>query len=99
MVESEKEEASATSRAKTRFANVSVEISVVVGTARPLIRDLLNLEEDVILTLDRTIEDPVELVVGDRVIARGELEEIGGEGSGQLGVRVTEVISQEPNAS
>lgn len=79
-----------------RFANVPVEITVLVGTARPLIRDLLALEEDVVLTLDRSIEDPVDLLIGDRLIARGELEEIGEEGSGRLGVRVTEVISQDP---
>jgi flagellar motor switch protein FliN/FliY len=78
-----------------RFANVPVEISILVGTARPLIRDLLALEEDVVLPLDRSIEEPVDLVIGDRLIARGELEEIGGEGSGRLGVRVTEVILQE----
>lgn len=78
-----------------RFANVPVQIAVLVGTARPLIRELLELEEDVVLSLDRSIDDPVDLMIGDRVIARGELEEIGGEGSSRLGVRVIEVIAQD----
>lgn len=86
-------------RGQDRFANVPVEISILVGTARPMIRDLLELDEDVVFPLDRTIEDPVELYIADRLIARGELEEIGEEGSGKLGVRVTEVISQDPAQS
>jgi len=53
--------------------------------------DLLDLRPDAVLTLDRRITDPVELYVGDRLIARGELEEVGEPGSGQLAVRLTEV--------
>jgi flagellar motor switch protein FliN/FliY len=82
-----------------RFADVPVEISIHVGTARPLIRDLMELEEDVVLTLDRTIDDPVELCIGDRLIARGELQEIGEEGSGRLGVRVTEIVTQDTGSA
>lgn len=84
----------ATLPADNRFANVLVEISVLVGTARPIIRELLELEEDVILPLDRAIDDKVDLCIGDRSIARGVLEEIGDEGSGQLGVRVTEILTR-----
>lgn len=84
-----------TPRGKDRFASVPVEISILVGTARPLIRELLEMDEDVVFPLDRTIEDPVELYIADRLIARGELEEIGEEGSGKLGVRVIEVIAQD----
>lgn len=83
--------------ADDRFAGVPVEIDIHIGTAKLLISDLLALSEDVVLPLDRSIDDPVELFIGDRLIARGELEETGGEGSGQLGVRVTEVFA--PGAS
>ena len=38
----------------------------------------------------RPIDDPVELYIGDRLIARGELQELGDD-SGRLGVRLTEV--------
>jgi len=79
--------------AATPFALLPVEITISVGTARPLIRDLLALGDDAVLPLDRSLDDPVDLYVGDRLIARGELQEIGDEGSGRLGVRVTEVVS------
>ena len=43
------------------------------------------------MPLDKRVEDPVELYVGDRLIARGELEELEGEQEGQLAVRLIEV--------
>jgi flagellar motor switch protein FliN/FliY len=73
------------------FTQVPIEITISVGRARPLIKDLLNLQSDSVLPLDRRIEDPVELYIGDKLIARGELQEMDGEHAGQLAVRLTEV--------
>ena len=39
------------------------------------------------------MDDPVELYVGDRLIARGELTELEGENAGKLAVRLTEVAN------
>lgn len=75
------------------FAQVPIEITVSVGRARPLVRDLLQLRQDAILPLDRKVEDPVELYIGDRLIARGELQELDGDQAGQLAVRLTEVAN------
>lgn len=75
------------------FSQVPIEITVSVGKARPLVRDLLRLQRDAVLALDRRVEDPVELYIGDRLIARGELQELEGEQAGQLAVRLTEVAS------
>lgn len=75
------------------FGQVPIEVTISVGKARPLVRDLLRLSRDAILVLDRRVDDPVELYVGDRLIARGELQELGGESSGQLAVRLTEVAN------
>lgn len=74
------------------FSSVPIEIIISVGKARPLIRDLLTLRRDSVLPLDKRVEDPVELYVGDRLIARGELEELEGEQQGQLAVRLIEVV-------
>ena len=75
------------------FGQVPIEITISVGRARPVIRDLLRLRRDAVLPLDRRVEDPVELYVGDRLIARGELQELEGEQAGQLAVRLTEVAN------
>lgn len=73
--------------------NIPVEVSVSVGRARPLVRDLLELEENAVLPLDKRIDDPVDLFIGTRLIARGQLEQMEGGESGQLAVRLTEVVS------
>ena len=72
---------------------IPIEISVSVGKARPLVRALLTLGENAVLALDKRIEDPVELYIGDRLIARGELQELESGEPGQLAVRLTEVVS------
>lgn len=74
------------------FTSVPIEVSVCVGKARPLVRDLVMLGENAVLTLDRRIDDPVDLYVGERLIARGVLEEKEGDTSGQLTVRLSEVV-------
>jgi len=73
------------------FTQVPIEITVSVGTARPVIRDLLQLKPDAVLPLDRRVSDPVELFIGDTLIARGELEENESDPGGNLVVRLTEV--------
>jgi flagellar motor switch protein FliN len=75
------------------FGQVPIEVTISVGKARPLVRDLLRLSRDAVLTLDRRVDDPVELYVGDRLIARGELQEVEGDATGQLAVRLTEVAN------
>ena len=75
------------------FDKVPIEITVSVGRARPQVRDLLRLRRDAVLPLDRRLDDPVELYIGDRLIARGALEEVEGDPGGQLAVRLTEVVS------
>lgn len=74
---------------------VPLEVTISVGRARPLVRDLLALDPGAVLPLDRSINDPVELFVGDRLIARGELQEVDGGQPGQLAVRLTEVADMK----
>lgn len=76
------------------FSEVPIEITISVGHARPTVRELLDLAHDSVLPLDRGVEDPVELYVGERLIARGELQESEGDG-GALLVRITDVVAPE----
>jgi len=78
------------------FTSVPIEITVSVGKARPLIRDLVMLGNNAVLPLDKRLDDPVELYVGDKLIARGMLEEAEDSENGQLAVRLTEVLGLEP---
>ena len=74
------------------FTAVPIEITVSVGRARPLVRDLVKLGTNAVLTLDKRVDDPVDLFVGDKLIARGTLEEAEGNDDGQLVVRLTEIL-------
>lgn len=76
---------------RSPFSTVPIEITISVGKARPLIRDLLKMGKNAVLPLDKRVDDAVELYVGERLIARGELEELDGEEKGRLAVRLTEV--------
>ena len=73
------------------FSQVPIEITVSVGRSRPLVRDLLRMKRDSVLPLDRRVDDPVELYVGDRLIARGELTQLDPDSDGPLAVRLTEI--------
>lgn len=79
------------------LSRVPVEITISVGRAHPTVAELLALTPDAVLTLDRGVDDPVELYAGDRLIARGTLQEMEGEQAGRLAVRLTEVV--EPDAA
>lgn len=74
------------------FGQVPIEIVISVGRARPTVREMLQLRRDSVLALDRRLDEPVELHVGDRLIARGVLEELEGAQAGQIAVRLTEVV-------
>ncbi len=95
--------ADATSRDDLRAAaaenpailSLPVSITVSVGSARLTIDQLLSLGADTILTLDAAIDDPVDLLIGERVIARGALVESDGA-QGGIGVRIVSVVRDEP---
>ncbi len=70
---------------------LDVNVQVVIGTARPTIGELLQMKQDTLLRLDCKLEDPVDLVIDSRVIARGELIETNSE-TGEIGVKLTEIV-------
>lgn len=72
-----------------------VTVDVVVGSARPTVTELLGLDQGSLLELDRCIEDPVDLCVDGRIIARGDLVEMD---EGGIGVRITEVVDVAEDA-
>lgn len=82
-----------TSPAAHPLGDVTLEVTICVGRARPSVQELLDLRKDAVLALDKRVEDPVDLYVGDRLVARGVLEEAEGAEPGRLAVRLTEVPS------
>ncbi len=88
----ERRDESASNGLKRAIFDVPIEVVVSVGTARPMIGELLAMGRNHLLPLDSAIEDPVELRVKDRVIARGELTKVP-DTEGQLGIKLTEIVN------
>lgn len=66
---------------------VELDASVRFGSREMELRELLELGPGDVVELDRHVADPVDLIVGDRIVARGEVVLV----SGNFGLRVTEV--------
>jgi flagellar motor switch protein FliN/FliY len=67
-----------------------VRIMVSIGAAQITVQKLLELTKDTIIDLESLIDDPVDIFVGDRLIARGELVEASGNENG-VGVKMLEI--------
>ena len=72
-----------------RLRDVEVTVRIELGRARLKIADVLGLEEGSVVQLDRSSEDPVDVYVNDRLVARGEVVVV----NDQFAVRLTEVVS------
>lgn len=58
--------------------NIQLEVTIRLGRTRMSVAQLAALQAEDIVTLDQTIDEGVEICVGDKVVARGELT---GDGS------------------
>jgi flagellar motor switch protein FliN/FliY len=74
-----------------RLLDVELPISVSFGRAQIALKDVLKLTTGSILELDRTISEPVDVIVNNCAIARGEVVVV----EGNFGVRVLQVISRQ----
>lgn len=75
-----------------RVLDLELPIRVRFGKASVVLRDVLKLSTGSIVELDRSIHDPVEIVVNDRVIGRGEVVVT----DGNYGVRIQEIVNLGP---
>jgi flagellar motor switch protein FliN/FliY len=73
------------------LAAVKTELTVVAGHASSKVGDILSLKEGAVLTLDRALNAPFDVMLGDNVIARGELVAVGD----QFGIRIVQVAPHE----
>jgi len=69
---------------------LDVELNVLLrfGQRQLTLREILDLTCGSVIELDRRVDDPVELLLDGRVIARGEAAIV----DGNYGLRVTEIV-------
>jgi flagellar motor switch protein FliN/FliY len=72
---------------------VKLPIRVLMGRTHLALRDIVRLGNGSVVELDCSPDDPVAIVVNDRLIAQGEIVVVGGN----YGVRITRIASgQQP---
>ena len=69
--------------------DVELEVSLRFGCKELPLGEILDLGPGDVVQLDRNVADPVDLIVGDKIVARGEVVLV----NGNFGLRVTEVAS------
>ena len=72
------------------IGDIPVELVVEMGRKRMLLRDIAKLKTDDIVDLEQTIEAPLNIVVGGKLLARGELVKV----NGRIGLRIIEMVGK-----
>ena len=71
--------------------NIDVMLTVEVGRTEITIKDLLRLNEGSVVELDRLAGDPLDIMVSNTKIAKGEVVMVGE----RFGVRFGEIVDPE----
>jgi flagellar motor switch protein FliN/FliY len=79
--------ASTVSQAGPLLLGVKLPIRVLLGRTQLCLRDVAQLGNGSVVELDCSPNDPVEVIVNDKVIAHGEVVVVGGN----YGVRITRI--------
>lgn len=69
--------------------DIPLEVSVELGRTKMIIKDLIQLGPGSIIELDKLIGEPVDLLVNDNLIARGEVVVF----DENFGVRITDIVT------
>ncbi len=69
--------------------NVGLNVQIVLGRTRMPIAQLLKLSRGSIIELDKSIGQPVEVVINDRLVARGDLVKLKDD---RIGVSLIEIV-------
>ena len=81
----------ATASSIDRLLDVELPVSVSFGRAQLMLKDVIKLTTGSIVELNRALTEPVEVIVNNCVIARGEVVVI----EGNYGIRIKQVISRQ----
>lgn len=67
--------------------DVQLPIRVRIGSKRMLLKDVLNMDIGSVVELNQLANDPLEILIGDKVVAMGEVVIV----DGNFGVQITEI--------
>ena len=70
--------------------DVKLPVRVRIGSKKILLKDVLTMDIGSVIELNQLANEPLDILIGDKMIARGEVVIV----DGNFGVQVTEVISK-----
>jgi flagellar motor switch protein FliN/FliY len=85
------ESATAQPSARDLLLEIELDATLQFGSRELALKDVLALSLGDVLELDRHVTEPVDLVVGDRIVARGEVVIV----DGNFALLVTEVAEPQ----
>ena len=71
--------------------DIPLEVTIEVGSTQMPIEDILKLNPNSVIELDRYINEPVDLKVNGKTIAKGELHTV----KNNFGIKITHIITPE----
>ena len=77
----------------TMLNDVNLRVKIRLGKTQMLVEDVLKLGEGSVVELDKLAGDPVDVLVNDRLVARGEVLVL----NDSFCVRVSEILSRDPH--
>ncbi len=78
-----------TARSIDFVLDLPLRVTVELGRTRMVVNDLLQLAQGSIVELEKPAGEPLEILVNEKLIARGEVVSV----NEKFGIRVTEIIS------
>lgn len=70
--------------------DVPLSVTVELGRTRMTIQELLSLGPGSVVELDKVAGEPLDIVVNDRLVARGEAVVV----NDKFGIRITDIVSK-----
>ena len=70
--------------------DVPLDVTVELGRTRLSIQELLGLSPGTVIELDKIAGEPLDIMVNDRLVARGEAVVV----NDKFGIRITDIISK-----
>ena len=69
--------------------DIPLSVTVELGRSKMLINDLLQLGQGSVIELTKLVGDPLEVLVNDKLVARGEVVVV----NEKFGVRLTDIVT------
>lgn len=69
--------------------DIPLKVSVELGRTKLLVNDLLQLGQGSVIELSKLAGDPLEVLVNDKLVARGEVVVV----NEKFGIRLTDIVS------